>query len=180
MVVLHNVGACCLRVVGIGAAELKRNHSYAETFSEFQQRLAAVELGDVEILRPIAYLGLSFVNWSVVGGDAPAELERHIHTVLFPTIEFEFGAYCAARGLEPERAWGDPLTQRWSNAKCDVLALWCHIWHGGDMFVTTDRNFHKATKKPHLIALGAGDIMYPIGAVEALRTLGASRRLVVG
>ena len=58
-------------------------------------------------------------------------------------------------------------------AKCDVLAMWCHITFGGDIFITSDRNFFRKTKKPHLIALGARDILTPQGAVAKLEaTLG--------
>ena len=39
---------------------------------------------------------------------------------------------------------------RWLNAKCDVQALWCHIREGDGVFVTSDRNFHKVTKKSRL------------------------------
>ena len=55
----------------------------------------------------------------------------------------------------------DPGSRAWLNRKCDVLSMWCHIHYGNDVFVTSDGNFHKATKLPRLIALGAKRIARP-------------------
>jgi hypothetical protein len=57
----------------------------------------------------------------------------------------------------------------WRNHKCDVLAMWCHIHYGGDVFVTTDRNFMKASKQQRLEALGAREIQTPCGALSLVR-----------
>jgi len=56
----------------------------------------------------------------------------------------------------------------WKNAKCDVLALWSHIWYGSGIFVTGDNNFLKKTKKPALITLGAGEIAKPEEVISGL------------
>jgi hypothetical protein len=60
------------------------------------------------------------------------------------------------------------LDSRWRNKKCDVLALWSHLHHQGNVFVTSDTNFHKTSKKPQLIALGAGHILGPTEAATRL------------
>ena len=91
-------------------------------------------------------------------------LERQIHEILFPKIEFHYEAY-AARLNHPV---SPPLHRKWLNAKCDVQAMWGHIWHSADIFVTEDRNFHKATKKPRLEAFGAGQICTPSECVSLL------------
>lgn len=49
----------------------------------------------------------------------------------------------------------------WLNRICDVQTMWCHLQYENDVFVTSDRNFHKATKTPRLIAMGAGRISTP-------------------
>jgi hypothetical protein len=99
-----------------------------------------------------------------VGGTLE-ELERKIQGILFPTIELEYDDFCKKCGLKPDnrKAW-----RKWVNAKCDVLALWSHIWYSGDIFVTRDQNFHKETKKLQLIALGAGKILRPAETIELL------------
>ncbi len=61
------------------------------------------------------------------------------------------------------------IEREWRRDKCDVLSLWCHIWYQGDVFVTADKNFHKATKKPALIKLGAKSILRPCETVEFLK-----------
>jgi hypothetical protein len=57
-------------------------------------------------------------------------------------------------------------TGTWRNRNCDVQAIWSHIHHKRDVFVTSDCNFHKADKKAALIALGAGRIEHPEGALS--------------
>lgn len=61
------------------------------------------------------------------------------------------------------------IDRKWKNAKCDVLAIWSHAFRKRQVFVTTDRNFHKTSKKSRLIGLGAGRIETPASAVSLLR-----------
>ena len=50
--------------------------------------------------------------------------------------------------------------------------MWSHIRFDGDLFVTSDGNFHKVDKKKQLIDKeGAGDILKPQEAAALLRTL---------
>jgi hypothetical protein len=82
-------------------------------------------------------------------------LEKEIHDILFPERAFNFEAFKQESDNE------DKAYKNWLNARCDVLAMWCHIWHECDVFVTTDTNFHKATKVPRLERLGASLILRP-------------------
>lgn len=147
-------------VSAIGASERQRNGGYAQNFSEFQQKLNAIGFGGLELLLPLAYMDVCFLDHCVMAGEADT-LERDIHNVLFPNIEFLWIDYANARGLPV-----DALDKNWRNAKCDVLGLWCHIKHGGGVFVTSDGNFHAATKQGMLNALGAGTIAYPKDALK--------------
>jgi hypothetical protein len=72
--------------------------------------------------------------------------------VLFPRLSFD----------------GAALDHQWRNAKCDVLSIWSHIHYRRHVFVTSDGNFHKETKKPRLLALGAGRIEQPADAALLL------------
>lgn len=83
-------------------------------------------------------------------------LEKVLHEVLFPAIDFLYSDFSKRHGLDPTVALGD---RRWRNAKCDVQSLWSHIFHGGGIFVTSDEDFHKPSKKEALIRMGAGDIL---------------------
>ena len=165
LVQMHSDQEINLRVVAISASEQKPDRTYVSHINEFKERIAAVGLANVEILATIAYLDIAFLGYSLLSGGTLEELERKIQRILFPTIELEYGDFCKKRGLKPDnrKAW-----RKWVNAKCDVLALWSHIWYSGDIFVTRDQNFHKETKKLQLIALGAGKILKPVETVELL------------
>jgi hypothetical protein len=80
--------------VAISASERKRDGTYATNFSEFKQKIAAVVLGHVDILKPIAYLGMAYLDWCYPGGGEATVLDRKIHKALFPDIEFVYREYC--------------------------------------------------------------------------------------
>ena len=163
LIQMHGDGKINLRVVAISASERRPDGTYVSHFSEFKQRIAVVGLRDAKILPTLAYWGIAFWDHCLYGGGALNKLEREIQAILFPNIELEFREFCEKRDLDLENreAW-----RKWVNAKCDVLALWSHIWYDGGIFITTDQNFHKKTKKPKLIALGAGKILTPADAVR--------------
>jgi len=165
LIQMHSNRKINLRVVAISASERKPDHSYVSNFNEFKRRLDAIGLGNVEILPTVLYWGVGFWGYFLWGGGELDELERKVQLILFPTIEIKFSDFCKKRGLDPdnEKAW-----RKWVNAKCDVLALWSHIWYDGDIFVTGDKDFHKETVKPRLIKLGAGKILRPAEAVKLL------------
>jgi len=162
---MHENRRINLRVVAISASERKPGGKYASNFAEFKDKIATVGLANAEILKPIGYWGITFWDWCVWAGDDIVDLERKIHEILLPNIDFIYGDFCRKHGLDPASVETD---KRWRNATCDVLALWSHIYHGGGIFVTTDRNFHKKTKKYALIDLGAGNILRPKDTVARL------------
>jgi len=92
-----------LRVVAIGASELKPDGMHAQNFRDFQQKIAVIGLCDVEILKPVSYLGMSFLDYCVLGGGEATRLDQEIHGILFPKIEFEYMEYCKKRGLDLNR-----------------------------------------------------------------------------
>jgi hypothetical protein len=165
LISFHDAKKINLRVVAISASERKPDGTYAVSFNEFKQKIAAVGLGHVDILRPIAYLGMAYVDWCYPGGGEATVLDRNIHETLFPDIEFDYSEYRNRLGIDPT---SDIIDPKWRNAKCDVLALWSHIRFNGDIFVTSDKNFHKQGKKEQLIAFGAGNILTPQEAVSII------------
>jgi hypothetical protein len=142
-------------ISAIGASERLRDKSYAKNFSQFQRKMEAIGFEALELLPPLAYIDIFFWDCCVMA-DETESLERDIHSVLFPNIEFMWVEYAKVRGLPV-----DAMDRNWRNAKCDVLGLWCHIRHGSGVFVTSDSNFHASTKQDKLRALGAGTIAYP-------------------
>jgi hypothetical protein len=161
----HGIGTTHVAVVAISASENpKTGAAPVMDFAEFQARLAHLGLSHLEILRPILYWDITFWDWAEWASPATAALARQLHAVLFPNDAFEYADYCLQRGLDPKA----PVDCRWRNHVCDVQAIWSHIRHGRDIFVTSDTNFHSATKKAALIALGAKAIEKPDDAATMI------------
>jgi len=165
LIQMHNDQRINLRVVAISASERKPDGTYLSNISEFKDRIAPLGLAEVGILPTLGYIGLSFIGYCLISGGALSELEREIQSILFPTIEREYSSFCEKQGIDRDNP---EARRKWRNTKCDVLALWSHIWHNGDIFITSDKNFHKKTKKAKLVALGAGRILKPKEAVRFL------------
>ena len=161
----HEDGKIKLRVVAISASEKKPDGTYASNFSEFRNRVAAIGLGQAEILKPLCYLGITYYNWCLAADEktGPMEnLERKIHEILFPQIQFSYREFCKKNRIDVKSR---PIHPGWRNPKCDVLSLWSHIYYGSGIFVTMDNNFHMPMKKRSLISLGAGEILRPEDSV---------------
>ncbi len=151
-------------VVAISASERQVGGRYIANFVEFRERMAALEIAHLGMIPPLAYWDITFWDYSVWSAPPMLELEQRIHEALFPNVEFVWQSYCLANDINPESS----PAGKWRNCKCDVLALWCHIHGNRDVFVTSDQNFHAASKKPTLINLGARRIEYPNDAAALL------------
>jgi hypothetical protein len=160
----YRQGKCQLQVAAMSGSERLPGGVYANNFGTFRDRLTEMGLQRVEILKPLAIFGVSFFDWCILGGEELSKLDEEIHRILFPEVEFDYAEFCAARGMERN----SELDRRWRNARCDVQIMWCHIHYAGEVFVTMDENYHKPSKKPNLIALGAQRIVYPYEAVATL------------
>jgi hypothetical protein len=164
LAVAHATGSADVAVVAIMASEKQRAGDYIEDFQVFQHRLEKLSISHLGLLLPIFYWDITFWDWSLWSDANMQALERHIHKVLFPRVEFLWPDYCRTQKpkLDPATSpAASPAGHTWRNAKCDVLAIWSHVHHRRDVFVTTDRNFHKRTKKPALLSLGARRIERP-------------------
>lgn len=157
----HKTGVIDVAVTAVSASERQPGGQGLQHFGEFQERLAGLGLGGLNLLMPLQYWGVTFWGYAVWASREMVALEEKIHHVLFPTIEYHWTEYCAKHNLDPEAG----LDKKWRNAKCDVLSMWCHIHYKRDIFVTSDGNFHKPSKRQALIALGAGRIEFPESAL---------------
>ena len=160
LVALHGKNGINVAISSIGASERQREGGYATSFTNFQEKLAAIGFESLELLPPILYMDLTYWDHCVVSDESDITLEERIHAILFPEIPFLWADCAKSLGL-----YIDPPHKVWRNPKCDVLALWCHIKHGGGVFVTRDNNFHSTTKVERLQELGAGIIAYPKDAL---------------
>lgn len=165
LVTAHERLRAQVAVVAISASERQKNTAYLESFSVFQQRLELLGLAGLELLYPMAYWDITFIDASLWSDDAMQMLEQSIHEILFPGMPYLWQDYCALKGLNASSA---PLDMKWKNAKCDVQAFWCHAWRQRDVFVTSDRNFHAPSKKQKLLDLVGGYIESPPSAVALI------------
>ncbi len=108
---LHSNHKITLRVSAISAPERQASRIYAVNFADFRQRVITIGLTEGSILKPMAYLDIAFYDWCVLPDDQMLKLERQIHEVLFPNIEFQYGMFCKAHGLDPNQKH-----PRWRNA----------------------------------------------------------------
>jgi hypothetical protein len=159
----HLNGIADVAVVAIMASEQQKSKTPIENFATFQSRLDGLGFGHLGVCLPMYYLNISFWGKCLWPGDPKKDkLERDLHDILFPSVEFQLSDFIRARGL------AEKGQRKWQNAKRDVQALWSHINSGRDVFVSSDRNFHKPTKKPALLELGAGNIECPEVAAARL------------
>jgi hypothetical protein len=143
----QSAGSANVAIVAISASERQKGGHYIKNINEFRERLASLGLGHLDILKPMAYFDVTFWDWCLLTGPEMEVLERRIHDILFPSVQYSWRDYCLANNVDPHSL----PSGRWR----DVQALWFHIYSKRDVFVTTDPNFHK-TKKPALVSLGAG------------------------
>jgi hypothetical protein len=113
----------------------------------------------------MCYADICFLDHCLLSNDLMLALEHQIHTTLFPKVEFTWQDYCRTNDIDP---LPKSPNRKWLNCKCDVQAMWSHIHAKRDVFVTSDKNFHRPEKKAALIALGAKGIEYPDEAVRLL------------
>jgi len=145
-----------LAVAAISASEKTPSGDYLSNFSEFEERIKRLGLSGAEILEPMGIYDVTYYEHFIYSDDGMEKLLQEVHAVLFPRIPFNHHEYRLSRNLP----LGE-LDPHWRNALCDDLALWCHIHYGRDVFLTNDTNFHKQSKKPRLVALGAKEILRP-------------------
>lgn len=159
-----------LHIPAIAASENQQGGTLMRSFTDFQAFVAAVGCGKSELLYPMLYLDISYLDYAVLSDEKMESLERKIHDILFPKIPFLYPVYCTESGSVPNNG---TIDRKWRRAKCDVQSIWCHIYYRNDIFVTQDKNFHKATKKSRLVALGARDILKPSECLSRLKDLQA-------
>ena len=147
------------------ASENQPSGGPLDEYSRFSALVSSLPIDRYEELIPMSYMDMTYYDRGLWVGQEQVELEHKIHDILFHEVEYDYVDYIATRS-QPVTKCLDP---RWRNIKCDVQAMWCHIYYGSDVFVTEDGNFHKAPKKPKLIELGARRILTSRECVQLIR-----------
>lgn len=131
-------------VVNVGASEMQRFGVRPDNYSAFEELLQRIGIAHLPRLDPIGIWDVTFWDHCLYAGDADQALLSEIQAVLFPPTDAESDG--ERKGL---------------NRLCDALTMWCHIAYKNDVFMTTDKNFSKATRLPKLLDLGAGRVCAP-------------------
>ena len=139
-------------VVNIGASEMLPLGVTPENYSAFDELLASVGIADLPRLNPMGIWNVTFWDHCIWADDKTSADADAIEQILF---SLDTGAPA------PDQDTEDDLTAKRLNQLCDVHTMWCHIHYGNDVFCTSDKNFHKASKCPKLIALGAKAVKMP-------------------
>src|SRR5262245_15339769 len=147
----HAAGKAQVAVVALSAADRHHVGSYLDNLEAFRDRLAALDLAHLEILKPMAYFDISFLGWCGEADGATAPLVQQIYDLLLQQSEFSWQDFADTNALDPDSLspYGD-----WRSRKCAVQEIWTHIHNKRDVFVTANDEFHKPVKKAALLPLG--------------------------
>lgn len=161
----HEAGQVDVQVAGIVASERLRSGGYAPSFSEFSGRIAALARRSIRVLKPIGRWDVTYWDEGLWADDVMTALEEEIHSVLF-SQPYAWADVARQDGIDAlvVRDETSPNWRKWRNRLCDTAAMWCHIYYGGDIFVTRDANFLEPTKRAALEHLGAKSIADPLAA----------------
>ncbi|MEU5958818.1 hypothetical protein [Streptomyces sp. NPDC047525] len=155
----HADGTAIVQIAATTAAENQVDGETLTDFAVFQNRLQLAGMGHLPILKPVLTWDFAYWDWGVWPDDSTDDELRKIHEVLFPALPYDFtpDASMSAEGQAKAK-------RKWRNYRLDGLGLHTHIQAGGDVYVTSDRNFMKVTKKDPLAQLGAVIILGPTEA----------------
>ncbi|MEK6985194.1 MAG: hypothetical protein AABX89_02265 [Candidatus Thermoplasmatota archaeon] len=157
----HAAGRVRLAISTAVASEKQKGGAPMDEYTQFADRVHAT-IPQIDQLTTLLYYDFGYWGAGMYSDEAATALDRAIHDILFPEQPFDNASY-PAEGRLPSG-----VHPKWRNRKCDILGMWAHIHHDCDAFVTSDTNFHKATKKEALKQLGAREVWTPAEAVTQL------------
>lgn len=166
---LHKKKSVAVFVCAISASEYQSDGGVSPKYDDFTNYLKSIGCETLDEIEPMAYWDIAYWDHALWSGDSMKEFEQKIHEILFPNLEFEYQAFCKAKGIDPDVK---PLDKKWLNAKADVQSIWSHINSGNDIFITQDKNYLKDQKRQLLVTLGAKNINSPKEALEMIRRNG--------
>lgn len=139
-------------VVEIGASEMRQRGIRPNRFDLFLKLLEEAGIRALPRLTPMMIFDVTFWDHGLWPDKAMENRARDVAQILF----------CDSRPIRiAGESEGSPKFAAWVNRVCDVHTMWCHLHYRNDVFVTSDRNFHKSSKVPRLLAMGAGRIAKP-------------------
>ena len=158
------IGKIELAILGISASENQKAFYQTQDFTGFQNRVSALGLGKLEILKPIGFWDVTFWDWSISPSDKDVKLLCDIWAVIFPRSEIDWVKRAAASGIDVNDN-SSKESKKWRNELCDAQIAWATINYERDALVTLNtsdfqRN-HLALK-----SLGLSAVWTPAEALQ--------------
>ena len=153
----HNHGRLVVGIPASNRVENQLDGADIQPLEKFLEECSAAGLKSPEVIDYPLDWEMGLWEHSIISNEA-YDLESKIHEILHPAVP----AFLSMN--QPAN-----IRRKVINRKCDVFALWGHIWFGRDVFLTKDkRSFQRKTL---LEKLGARGILQPR---EFMRTLAQS------
>lgn len=149
--IIENPQSECF-VVNIGASELRKSGVKPDRYDLFEELLSKLGIAHLSRLNPMGILNVTFWDRCVFTDEAMIQLAKNIEQILFGNSK---PIVLAQDNLD------SPNGRKWLNRICDVHTMWCHIQNRNEVFLTTDKNYLRATKYQKLVDLGAMRICRP-------------------
>jgi len=80
----HRSGLASVGVVAISASERQKDGGNLKNFAEFKQKLSWLGLGDLVLLEPMMYWGVTYWDFGLLSDDKMVSLERENPSHPFP------------------------------------------------------------------------------------------------
>lgn len=149
----HNAGRLSVGISASNRVENQLDGVEIQGLDSFLNDCKTVGLQNPEVLDYPLDWEMGLWEHGTISTDAYA-LELTIHEILHPT---------APTFLSDSQP--DYVRRRVRNRKCDVFAMWSHIWFERDVFLTKDKRFIK--RRVRLEKIGAKGIFLPHEFVDA-------------
>ena len=124
-----------LAILGISASENQKAFYLGQDFTGFQNRVSALGLGKLEILKPIAIWDVTFWDWCICPADEDVKLLNDLQLVIFPKSEPNWAKRASANGIDVNDN-SNKESKKWKNELCDAQIAWATIYNKYDALVT--------------------------------------------
>ena len=160
---LAKFGLIHLSILGISASENQKGGGSLPSFSDFTARLLRLDLGHLEILKPIGFWDVTYWDWSLNCETHDFQVLDNIWKVLFPKISSSWLDYAKSKKAD-EQDTSTRTYLKWRNALCDAQIAWATVKYGQDVLVTLNtKDFQKNSLA--LKSVGIRSILTPSEAL---------------
>ncbi|WP_295070327.1 hypothetical protein [Tabrizicola sp.] len=167
LVAMHRKGKFEVALLAASASENSKSKQFPGNASLFHQRVSALGLQDLPMVRMPGIIGLSYWDfcyrvedgekferdmdalWATIAPKVPRKPSEHLPN----------GVALTDQAIQSEALW------KWRNTWCDVISAYSHIHEGRDIFVTNNTSdFQKNALR--LSELGMQHISTPVEALD--------------